>query len=122
MKTSTNILTELDDHEMHPTFNTEEDGEGGVATIIKRKTALPRRYKVFLHNDDYTTMEFVIYVLSRHFHKTMDEAQEIMLKVHNEGLAVCGIYTFEVAETKVDKVTKDAEENGHALLCTMEPE
>ncbi|PIP94528.1 MAG: ATP-dependent Clp protease adapter ClpS [Bdellovibrio sp. CG11_big_fil_rev_8_21_14_0_20_39_38] len=122
MKTWTKSYTELDAQKIHPIFNMDEEGEGGVITVNKHKTALPRKYKVFLHNDDYTTMEFVVYVLKRHFHKTVEEAQEIMLKVHHEGLAVCGIYTFEVAETKVDKVTKDAEENGHPLLCTMEPE
>lgn len=112
----------LDSPKLLPILSADEEGEGGVATIKKSKTELPRRYKVLLHNDDYTTMEFVIYVLKKHFHKSEDEAHELMLKVHHEGVAVCGVYTHEVSETKVHKVTKEAEENGHPLLCTMEPE
>lgn len=100
----------------------EDEGEGGVATIVKKKVKRPRLYKVLLHNDDYTTMEFVVYILQRHFRKTMDEAKDIMLKVHNNGVGVCGIYTFEVAESKVEKVKKEAKDNGHPLLCTYEPE
>lgn len=113
---------QLDHFQPAPILSNEEEGEGGVVTIKKKKTELPRRYKVLLHNDDYTTMEFVIHVLKRHFHKTDAEAQELMLKVHHEGVAVCGVYTYEVSETKVHKVTKEAEEEGHPLLCTMEPE
>lgn len=100
----------------------DEDSDGGVATAQKIGVKRPRKYKVLLHNDDYTTMEFVIYVLIKHFGKTEEEAHAIMLKVHNEGIGVCGVYTYEVAETKVAKVSREAEENGHPLLCTCEPE
>jgi len=87
-------------------------------SIVKR----PSRYKVILHNDDYTTMEFVILVLKKFFKKTADEAEVIMLKVHKEGSAICGVYTHEVAESKVFKVNQFARENGHPLKSTMEKE
>jgi ATP-dependent Clp protease adaptor protein ClpS len=66
-------------------------------------------------------MEFVVYVLQRFFGKTSEQAQRIMLKVHTEGIGVCGVYTHEIAETKVTQVSKAAKENGHPLMCTMEP-
>ncbi len=99
-----------------------DEEQGGISTIEKKKVKRPKLYKVLLHNDDYTTMEFVIYVLQKHFRKSTEEAQRIMLKVHNEGVGVCGVYTYEVAETKVSKVVKEAQEQSHPLLCTYEPE
>jgi len=96
----------------------EEDGE----IIVRDKVVPPSRYKVLLHNDDYTTMEFVIYVLKHFFNKTEEESHKIMLKVHHEGVGVCGIYTFEVAETKVQQVLDAAEVEGHPLKCTYEKE
>jgi ATP-dependent Clp protease adaptor protein ClpS len=98
----------------------DSDTEGGVA--VKNRVKRPKKYKVLLHNDDYTTMEFVIYVLQKVFGKTFDEAQEIMMQVHMKGSGVCGIYTFEIAETKVSKVEGLAKDNGHPLMCTMEQE
>ena len=80
----------------------------------------PSMFRVLLHNDDYTTMEFVVHVLMLVFRKPLEEATQIMLNVHHRGIGVCGIYPFEVAETKVDTVTKLARENGHPLKCTME--
>lgn len=112
----------LDDFIFSPKLSSDEESEGGVATVVKKKVTRPKLFKVLLHNDDYTTMEFVIYILQRHFKKSSMEAQEIMLKVHNEGVGLCGVYTFEVAETKVSKVIKDAQDNGHPLLCSFEPE
>lgn len=100
----------------------DSDEQSGVATINKKRVKRPRRFKVLLHNDDYTTMEFVIYVLQQHFGKNSDEAYAIMLKVHHEGVGVCGVYTYEIAETKVQKVSREARANGHPLLCTFEPE
>ncbi len=100
--------------------NEESDGELGV--ITRKKLKRPPRYKVLLHNDDYTTMEFVIYVLEKIFGKNTDEAYAIMLLVHNEGKGVCGIFSYEVAESKMKKVSLEAKQNGHPLLCTMEPE
>ena len=88
----------------------------------RQKTARPRRYKVIFHNDDYTTMEFVVDVLRQFFHKTETEALHIMLTVHKKGSAVAGIYPRDVAETKVSEVTRHAREHGMPLLVTAEPE
>jgi ATP-dependent Clp protease adaptor protein ClpS len=101
---------------------TEKDEQSGVATIRKEKLQEPRKYKVLMHNDDYTTMEFVVLVLQKYFNKNYNDAQEIMLAVHQRGFGVCGIYTYEVAESKVAKVLKYARENGHPLRCSTEPE
>lgn len=80
----------------------------------------PRRFKVLLHNDDYTTMDFVIYVLKSVFNKTEGEAVQIMMNVHKNGIGVCGIYTSEVAETKIILVQNLARKEGYPLKCTME--
>lgn len=85
-------------------------------------SAVPRRYKVIFHNDDYTTQEFVVYVLQRFFHKTETEAVHIMLSVHHKGAAVAGVYTKDVAETKAQQVMDEAREKGMPLLITTEPE
>lgn len=122
---STNkILENLDANAFNPIFNSDEEelNEGGVATIKKVKVKKPKKYKVLIHNDDYTTMEFVVYVLQKIFHKNMDEAQAIMLKVHKEGVGVCGVYSHEIAESKSTKVTREAKESGHPLRCTIESE
>ena len=102
--------------------NEDTDDESGVSTIVKDRVKRPPLYKVLLHNDDYTTMEFVVYVLRVVFGRDLPEAQAIMLQVHNDGVGVCGIYTHEIAESKVAKVAKLAKDNGHPLLCSMEPE
>lgn len=81
----------------------------------------PGMFVVVLHNDDYTTMEFVVYVLERVFHKSETEANRIMLEVHRRGRGVCGVYPFEIAETKVAQVEKMAFKEGFPLKCTMEP-
>jgi len=78
-------------------------------------------FKVFMHNDDYTTMEFVIHVLKKFFAKSEAEAYEIMMKVHLEGLAVCGVFTYEVAESKTEKVNKYSRDHGHPLTTSFEP-
>ena len=100
---------------------TDKDEQSGVATIKKDKLQQPRKHKVIMHNDDYTTMEFVVLVLQKFFNKTSPEAHGIMLEVHTRGFGICGIYTFEVAESKVAKVTRFARENGHPLKCSTEP-
>ena len=82
----------------------------------------PPMYKVLLHNDDYTTMEFVVEVLVYVFHKPMEAATLIMLNVHKQGVGICGTYPFEVAETKVDTVHLLAREKGFPLKCSMEKE
>jgi ATP-dependent Clp protease adaptor protein ClpS len=86
----------------------------------RAKTKPPRMYKVILFNDDYTTMVFVIEVLQRFFSMDRERAMQIMLKVHNEGSAVCGVYSLDVAETKVTQVTEFAKQHGHPLRCGME--
>lgn len=100
---------------------TERDQQSGTATIRKEKLQAPRKYKVLMHNDDYTTMEFVVLVLQKFFSKAPPEANAIMLEVHTRGFGLCGIYTYEVAESKVAKVIRYARENGHPLKCTTEP-
>jgi ATP-dependent Clp protease adaptor protein ClpS len=85
-------------------------------------SSVPRRYKVIFHNDDYTTQEFVVYVLQRFFHKSETEARHIMLTVHHKGAAVAGVYTKDVAETKAQQVMDAARESGMPLLLTTEPE
>jgi ATP-dependent Clp protease adaptor protein ClpS len=102
-------------------FGDDVEGEGAVTTANKAEVKRPKKYKVLLHNDDYTTMEFVIHVLKKFFNKNTQEAEEIMLTVHTKGQAVCGIYTFEVAETKVSQVIRYAKKNGHPLKCSSEP-
>ncbi len=94
----------------------------GVVTKTTPKTKKPPLYKVLLLNDDFTPMEFVVYVLERFFHKNRQEATTIMLHVHRRGVGVCGVFTYEVAETKVNQVVDHARQNQHPLQCTMEKE
>jgi ATP-dependent Clp protease adaptor protein ClpS len=96
--------------------------EGDIEVEERQKTQAPRRYKVIFHNDDYTTMEFVVDVLRRFFHKSETEALHIMLTVHKKGSAVAGIYPRDVAETKTAEVMRHARESGMPLLLTTEPE
>jgi ATP-dependent Clp protease adaptor protein ClpS len=98
------------------------DGQTGVITRSAAKTKKPSMYKVLLLNDDYTPMEFVVHVLERFFNKGRDEATRIMLHVHQKGIGICGVYTFEVAETKVTQVMDFARQHQHPLQCTMEKE
>jgi ATP-dependent Clp protease adaptor protein ClpS len=103
-----------------------DEGRGGGAPAIgvktRAKTKRPSLYKVLMLNDDYTPMEFVVYVLQRFFNKDQGRAVDIMLTVHNKGVAVVGVYPFEVAETKVTQVMDCARSNQHPLQCTMEKE
>ena len=98
----------------------KEEGELGVKE--RPKTQEPRRYQVVLHNDDYTTMEFVVLVLEKFFYKTETEATQIMLQVHHKGYGIVGVFTRDVAETKAAQVMDFAKEHGHPLRCTAEPE
>lgn len=91
------------------------------ATEVERKTKTPRLYRVLLHNDDYTTMEFVVMVLVVVFHHSEAEAMRIMLHVHKSGVGVAGVYSREVAETRVQQVTRLARDHEFPLKCTMEP-
>lgn len=98
----------------------ENENERGVATKTRPKTEKPSQYRVFLMNDDYTPMEFVVSILMGIFKKTNEEATQIMLDVHQNGIGMCGVYTFEVAETKVAQVLESAKRNSHPLKCTLE--
>jgi ATP-dependent Clp protease adaptor protein ClpS len=100
----------------------DRENETGVLTKVKPKTDRPPLYKVMLLNDDYTPMEFVVHVLERFFGLTHAQAFEIMLTVHKKGLAVVGVFSFEVAETKVAQVMDFARRHQHPLQCTMEKE
>jgi len=95
---------------------------GDVATKTRTRTQRPSLYKVLLLNDDYTPMEFVVHVLERFFGKSREDATSIMLHVHQKGVGICGVYTFEVAETKVAQVIEFARQQQHPLQCTMEKE
>lgn len=100
-----------------------DDGmERGVATKTREKTKKPSMYRVILMNDDYTPMEFVISILMGIFKKSQEEATQVMLNVHQTGIGTCGVYTFEVAETKVAQVMDAAKRNMHPLQCTLEKE
>jgi ATP-dependent Clp protease adaptor protein ClpS len=96
----------------------EADGRAGTQTVTRTKK--PSLYRVLILNDDYTPMEFVVYVLERFFQKTREEATTIMLHVHQNGVGLCGVYTYEVAETKVAQVLDLARRHEHPLQCTME--
>ena len=105
--------------EQNNNINTEEP-QRGVLLENKPTTKKPSMYKVILLNDDYTPMEFVVYVLQKGFNKNQDEATRILLHVHQRGVGVCGVYSFEVAETKVTQVMDFARQNEHPLQCTLE--
>jgi ATP-dependent Clp protease adaptor protein ClpS len=103
-----------------PNYDPELDD--AVATESKPKLKKPPLFKVLLHNDNYTTMEFVVYVLIGIFHHSEGDALRIMLQVHNQGVGVAGVYTYEIAETKVARVITLARDHEFPLLCTMEEE
>ena len=98
-----------------------EHGDAVVEkTESKTKLERPPLYKVFLHNDDFTTMEFVVFILLTVFNRSEDDAIRLMLNVHRQGIGLAGVYTHEVAQMKVEKVTSLAQANEFPLLCTME--
>lgn len=99
-----------------------DGSDTGVIVKSKPKTKKPSLYKVLMLNDDYTPMEFVVHVLQRFFGKSHDEATEIMLHVHQRGVGICGVYTYEIAETKVTQVVDYARKHQHPLQCTLEKE
>ena len=107
-----------EDHE-----NDQEPGQGvGVVTKTAPKTKRPSLYKVLLLNDDYTPQEFVVWLLQAIFKKDPEEAVSVMMHVHQNGVGVCGVYTYEIAETKVAQVMELSRRNQHPLQCTMERE
>ncbi len=98
------------------TFGTDTD------VVEKVATDKPRRFKVLLHNDDYTPMDFVVLILESVFHKPHEDAVQIMLSVHQRGIGLCGVYTREIAENKTRKVLEISRQNEYPLKCSMEPE
>ena len=98
------------------------DGEGqvGIATRTRTKPKKPSQYKVLMLNDDYTPMEFVVMCLKRFFRMDLEQATRVMLHVHQRGVGVCGVFPYEVAETKVNQVMDFARQNQHPLQCTLE--
>jgi ATP-dependent Clp protease adaptor protein ClpS len=100
----------------------DDDGRTGTAIVTKTKprTKRPNLYRVLLLNDDYTPMEFVVHVLERFFNKNREDATRIMLHVHQNGVGECGVFTYEVAETKVTQVMDFARKHQHPLQCVME--
>ncbi|MGH9915697.1 MAG: ATP-dependent Clp protease adaptor ClpS, partial [Pyrinomonadaceae bacterium] len=97
----------------------ESEDELAVATKTQHKVSKPPLYKVLLHNDDYTTMEFVIFILQTVFNRTESDAVMIMLEVHTQGIGVAGVYTFEIAETRAAKVTRLAQSQEFPLRCSI---
>ena len=98
----------------------DSDSEQETITRIRDDVQEPSMYRVLLHNDDYTSMEFVVQILIAVFQKSAVEATRIMFSVHREGIGLCGVYPFDIAETKVDTVHRAARDNGFPLKCTME--
>ncbi len=117
-----NVVMQAD----HDDNKTPDDNGGGtdlgLATKARPKTKKPSMYKVIMLNDDYTPMEFVVMILQDVFRKTQDEATQIMLNVHKRGVGVCGVYTYEIAETKVVQVMDIARKNQHPLQLQLEKE
>ena len=109
-----------DDGESNGTGGGKGNNQTGVVTRTRTRTKKPSMYKVLMLNDDYTPMEFVVQVLEQFFNKAHEEAVKIMLHVHQRGVGVCGVYTYEVAETKVTQVIDYARKNQHPLQCTLE--
>ncbi|MEO9971342.1 MAG: ATP-dependent Clp protease adapter ClpS [Hyphomonadaceae bacterium] len=99
-----------------------DDNQTGLGTQTKVKTKKPSLYRVVILNDDYTPMEFVVFILEKIFNMSGEEAYKVMLHVHNHGVGVCGVFTYEVAETKVAQVLELARRNEHPLQCDMERE
>lgn len=100
----------------------EQEHETGIALKTRPKTKKPSMYKVLLLNDDYTPMEFVVHVVEKFFAKNRQEATDVMMQVHRKGVGICGVFTYEIAETKVAQVMDFAAANEQPLQCTMEKE
>ncbi|MBX9635904.1 MAG: ATP-dependent Clp protease adapter ClpS [Magnetospirillum sp.] len=111
----------MSDHQDDDRRN-DDGNQTGVVIKTRPKTKKPSMYKVLMLNDDYTPMEFVVHVLERFFNKNREEVTRIMLHVHTRGVGNCGVYTYEVAETKVTQVMDLARQNQHPLQCTIEKE
>jgi ATP-dependent Clp protease adaptor protein ClpS len=118
-------MKELTLHGIHMAEDGDDDAgtrdpSVGLATRTRTRTKKPTPYRVLMLNDDYTPMEFVVLVLQRFFRMSMEEATQVMLHVHQRGVGVCGVFSYEVAETKVAQVIDFARQNQHPLQCTLE--
>ena len=129
MLSSLNVLLEkfavaprASDDDSDDAIGGDGDNSTGIATKTRSKTKKPSMYKVLMLNDDYTPMEFVVLVLEQFFEKHHEEAIQIMLHVHQKGVGICGVFTYEVAETKVTQVMDFARKHEHPLQCTLEKE
>jgi ATP-dependent Clp protease adaptor protein ClpS len=100
--------------------DTDGSEQVGIATKTRAKPKKPSQFKVLMLNDDYTPMEFVVLVLKRFFHMDLEQATRVMLHVHQKGVGVCGVFPYEIAETKVNQVMDFARQNQHPLQCTLE--
>ena len=100
--------------------NTDQGNKVLIKKRTKKKLKRPSLYKIIMLNDDYTPMDFVVYLLKTFFKKNHNEASKIMLEVHNKGSSICGIFTYEIAETKILKVINTSRNNGFPLLCILE--
>ena len=109
-----------DDDNKNGGGNDGNDVDHGVAVKSRSKTKKPSMYKVLMLNDDYTPMEFVVHILEQYFSRSHEEATQIMLHVHQKGVSVCGVYTYEVAETKVNQTMELAQQHQHPLQCIIE--
>jgi len=98
----------------------KQNHSAGIKTESRKQTQLPPLYRVIMHNDDYTTMEFVVEVLQQVFRRSPTEANMIMLNIHYKGQGICGTYPFDIAETKIAKVHEKSREAGYPLRCSME--
>jgi ATP-dependent Clp protease adaptor protein ClpS len=98
----------------------DSGGQASLATKTRTKPKKPSQFKVLMLNDDYTPMEFVVIVLKRFFQMDMEQATRVMLHVHQKGVGICGVFTYEIAETKVNQVMDFAKANQHPLQCTLE--
>src|SRR5258705_1811748 len=117
-----NLDRRLSEADMRKPYDNDTDLDRGTITETEKKLKKPPLYKVLLHNDDYTTMEFVIYILQSIFHHPPTKATQIMLHVHRRGLGVAGVYTYEIAEAKVNQVHELAKKYEFPLKCSMEEE
>ncbi len=99
-----------------------DENQTGIVTKTRTRTKKPSMYRVLMLNDDYTPMEFVVHVLERYFNKPREAAHHIMMQIHTRGVGICGVYTFEVAETKMTQVMDLARQNDHPLQCSIEKE
>ena len=117
---ATNAPRAADDGDDSHGSGTGGQGQTGLATKTRAKPKKPSQFKVLLLNDDYTPMEFVVMVLKRFFHMDLEQATRVMLHVHQKGVGVCGIFPYEIAETKVNQVMDFARQNQHPLQCTLE--